>query len=202
MKKINKDKISDAIFIIIIAICFYIFISSIVYLTNASRKYSFYDESMISKIKTDMKDLENNIDKISKLDNSIYTKEELKQINSNLNIIYKELQKSYEITTTNKKFSLREISASSVFSVAPYIKIIEIIEEKIPIYSEFKDYVKASQLKSFINNRYIILELSSLINIPYNFDTHYMLKHDFYLEIRTAKSFTDIVLKAGDYNEK
>ncbi|MDD2202931.1 MAG: hypothetical protein PHT75_00350 [Bacilli bacterium] len=164
--------VSDIIFGIVICIFGYLVIanmSHIIYL-NQYNTFNFNNQHMTT-IKTNINQLESNINKIGKLDNSVLTTEELKSITETLELELKNIKASkllnYEGEQKIYLKDLFNIDLDNKLSASGNIKILETLAKHNESINNYLEIYK----HDLITNAYYEQVTSSEARFSYRYNT-------------------------------
>lgn len=168
MKKI----LSDIIFGIVICVFGYLAIANILHVIYLNKYETFnFDSKPMTDIKTNIKKLESNINKISKLDNKVFTDEELKLINKTFDESLKNIKSSALLSYEGKqKVYLKDlfiIDRDESLSISGNINLLEILAKRDNTINNYLEVYKYD----FINNAYNNYIMTSKIWKSYRYTT-------------------------------
>jgi hypothetical protein len=153
MKKI----LSNIIFGIVICVFGYLSIANILHVIYLNKYESFdFSSKPMTDIKANIKELESNIDKISKLDNKVFTEELLKSIKSNFDIALQNIKSSKLLSYEGEqKIYFKDLFIIDKDENLSITGNINTLEELAKHDRSINDYLEVYKC-DFVNNAYNI----------------------------------------------
>lgn len=168
-----KKVLSNILFGIVICVFGYLSIANILHVIYLNKYDTFdFDSKVITNINENISKLESNIDKVSKLDTSVFTEEELNKIKEILSNEMENIKKSELLTYKGKqKFYLRDLLEIDLSTQLPWTGNINILE----ILTEHDNSI----------NNYLEIYKHQLISAAYN-------KEETFLKVREAYKYNTL----------
>lgn len=150
-----KEKISIFIFGLVISLVGYLFIANILHIIYLNKYDTFnFNDVTIKEIRKNINELESKIEKISKLDNNVFTEDELKLIKNSFDESIKSINSSKILSYNGiEKIYLKDllnIDLSTHLSVIYNINMLEILAK----YDNSIDYYIEVYKYDFISSAY------------------------------------------------
>ncbi|HHT38204.1 MAG TPA: hypothetical protein GXZ95_02175 [Mollicutes bacterium] len=160
MKKI----LSNIIFTVVMCVFGYLVIANIQHVLYLNKYDTFdFNSKSMTDIKTNIKTLEENIDKISKLDTTVFDEEELNKIKDSFDTSLKNIKSNKLLTYEGvQKFYLRDlliIDLSNQFSPAGKIPVLETLAKYDPSINDFLEVYKYEFLSNAYNSEANYIEV-------------------------------------------
>jgi hypothetical protein len=159
-----KKLLSNIVFGITIFICGYLLIANLLHILYLN-KYDTFDPNSfpMTNIKKNINTLESNIEKINKLDNTVYTKEELDLIKTNLNTNLVNIKSNKLLSYKKaKRFYLKDllvIDLDADWKTNENIKMLEILSKYDNSVNNYIDVYKYDFISSAYNYDIAVQEI-------------------------------------------
>ena len=160
MKKI----LSNIIFGIVICMFGYLSIANILHVLYLNRYDAFdFSSKTMTDIKTNISELESNIEKISKLDNTLFTKEEVKSITDTFDSALKNIKSSKLLSYDGKqKIYLKDLFSLDLgnqLSASGNVSMLNILAKHDDSINNYLEVYKYDFINSAYNNNAGIQEV-------------------------------------------
>lgn len=172
-----KRVLSNILFGIVICVFGYLSIANILHVIYLKKYDTFdFDNIVMTKIKENISKLESNIDKISRLDNSVFTEEELSKIKDTFDNDLQSIKENKLLTYKGiQRFYLRdflEVDLGAQLPLAGGINILEILSKHNDSISDILQLYRYDFVRTAYGNEETFLKVKEAYKYntldPYN----------------------------------